>query len=164
MAAVCALKSMRWVGDSPHGVTQMCHTFPARGFKARLFLGAVMGKHLHLFRRGAVLCWRRRVPELSTSINMLQLSLRTGMRAEACMIARKLTVESDRMLTRNLISAEAARTWLSHLITEALAPIRRLDRVTRLDPLGRAASDIRADRATATAWRLMAGHGPRGRS
>ena len=83
-----------------------------------------MGKHLHLFQRGAVFYWRRRVPGLSTSVDMLQLSLRTGLRAEACMIARKLTVESDRMfddLTRYLISVEDARTWLSHVITEELA-------------------------------------------
>ncbi len=155
---------MGWVEDLPHGVTQVCHTFPVRGCKARLFLGAVMGKHLHLFQRGSVFYWRRRVPGLSTSIDMLQLSLRTGVRAEACMIARKLTVESDRMfddLTRNLISVEDARTWLSHVITEELARIRRVDLVSRMDPVGLAETDIRADWATTTAWRLMAEHGPR---
>ena len=123
-----------------------------------------MGKHLHLFQRGAVFYWRRRVPGLSKSIDMLQLSLRTGLRAEACMIARQLAVESDRMLddlTRNLISVEDARTWLSHVITEELARIRRVHLVTRMDPVGRAESDVRADWATATAWRLMAEHGPR---
>ena len=123
-----------------------------------------MGKHLHLFRRGSVFYWRRRVPGLSTSIDILQLSLRTGVQAEACMIARKLTVESDRMfddLTHNLISVEDARTWLSHVITQELARIRRVDLVARLDPVGRAEADIRADWATATAWRLMAEHGPR---
>ena len=41
-----------------------------------LFSGAVMGKNLHLFQRGPVFYWRRRVPGLSTSIDMLQLSLR----------------------------------------------------------------------------------------
>ena len=85
-----------------------------------------MGKQLHLFRRGSVFYRRRRVPGFSTSIDMFQLSLRTGTRAEAYIISRKLSAESDRMfdaLTRHLISVEDARKWLSHVITEELARI-----------------------------------------
>lgn len=95
---------------------------------------------------------------------MIQLSLRTEARGEAYILSRKLTAESDRMsdaLTRSLISVEDARNWLSHVITEELARIRRVDLVTRMDPLGRAEEDARADWATATAWELMAEFGPR---
>lgn len=98
-----------------------------------------MGKQLHLFRRGNTFYWRRRVPGFSTDICMFQLSLRTETRSEACIISRKLSAESDRMfdaLTRNLISVEDARKWLSHVVTEELARIRRVHPVIWMDPVG----------------------------
>ncbi len=88
-----------------------------------------MGKHIHLFRRGRIYYWRRRIPGFSTEIDTIQLSLRTEVHPEACIISRQLTSESDRMfddLTRNLISPDDMRRWLSHVITEELARIRRV--------------------------------------
>ncbi len=60
-----------------------------------------------------------------------------------------------------MISLGDAGTWLSHVIAEDLARIRRIHLVARMDPAGRVDEDARADRATATAWKLMAEHGPR---
>ncbi len=123
-----------------------------------------MGAHLQLFRRGNVFYWRRRIPGFSTENAMIQLSLRTGMRREAYILARKLTAESDRMyddMSRNLVSIPDARAFLSHVINDELARMRRVDLVTRMDALGTSESDRRADWATAQAWKLMAEHGPR---
>lgn len=123
-----------------------------------------MGKQLHLFQRGRIYYWRRRIPGFSTEFDSIQLSLRTEVRSEAYIISRKLTSESDRMfddLTRNLISSDDMRRWMSHVITEELARIRRVQLVTKMDPQRDAASDARADWATATAWKLMAEFGPR---
>lgn len=125
--------------------------------------GAILGKHLHLFRRGNVFYWRRRVPGLSTSIEVLQLSLRTEARTEAYIISHKLTAESDRMfdaLTRNLVSMEDARKWLSHVITEELARIRRVALVSKMDRIGPAGQDRRMDWATAQSLKLLAEFGP----
>lgn len=123
-----------------------------------------MGKHFHLVQRRRIFYWRRRIPGFSTGFDTINLSLRTEARAEAYIIARKPTAESDRMfdaLTRNLLSPEAIRDWLSHVITEELARIRRVHLVTQMDPVGSHAEDERADWATATAWKLMAEFGPR---
>ena len=115
-----------------------------------------MGAHLQLFRRGNVFYWRRRIPGFSTENAMIQLSLRTGMRREAYILARKLTAESDRMyddMSRNLVSIPDARAFLSHVINDELARMRRVDLVTRMDALGTSESDRRADWATAQAWK-----------
>ena len=56
-----------------------------------------MGAFLHLFRRGNVVFWRRRILGFSTEKSMVQLFLRTGMRREATVIARKLIAQRDRM-------------------------------------------------------------------
>ena len=95
---------------------------------------------------------------------MIQLSLRSGARREAYILARKLTAESDRMyddLSRNLVSIPDARAFLSHVINGELARMRRVDLVTQMDAMGTSESDRRADWATAQAWKLMAEHGPR---
>jgi hypothetical protein len=126
--------------------------------------GATMGAHLHLFRRGNVFYWRRRIPGFSTEKAMIQLSLRTGMRREADIPARELTAESDRMyddMSRNLVSVGDARAFLSHVINDELAQMRRVALVTQMDAMGTSESDRRADWATAQAWKLMAEHGPR---
>lgn len=95
---------------------------------------------------------------------MIQLSLRTGMRREAYILARKLTAESDRMyddMSRNLVSVADARAFLSHVINDELVRMRRVALVTQMDAMGTSESDRRADWATAQAWKLMAEHGPR---
>ncbi|MDN5789015.1 DUF6538 domain-containing protein [Pseudorhodobacter sp.] len=79
-----------------------------------------MGAHLHLFRWGNVFYWRRRIPGFSPEKCMIQLSLRTGERREAYMLARELTAASDRMyddMSRNLVSIPDARAFLSHSST-----------------------------------------------
>ncbi|TDE41234.1 DUF6538 domain-containing protein [Antarcticimicrobium sediminis] len=123
-----------------------------------------MGTHLHLFRRGNVFYWRRRLPGFSPENSTLQLSLRTEQRPEASILARKLTAESDRMfdaMSRDLLSVEDARAWLRHVINDELARMRRVALVTRMDPVGPSEGDRRADWATAQAWKLMAEFGPR---
>lgn len=103
-----------------------------------------MGKHLHLFRRGNVFYWRRRISGLSTENGMIRLSLRTGVRREAYIVARKLTAESDRMfgaLSRNLLFVKDGRTWLSHVISEQLVSVRRVALVTKMDLVGSPESD-----------------------
>jgi len=93
-----------------------------------------MGAQLHLFRRGNVFYWRRRVPEFSTEKGMIQLSLRTGMRREAYILARKLTAESDRMyedMSRDRVSIPDARAFLSHVINDELARMAHTCRGTR---------------------------------
>ena len=130
----------------------------------RLLMGAVMGKHLHLFRRGNVFYWRRRISGLSTENGMIRLSLRTGVRREAYIVARKLTAESDRMfgaLSRNLLFVKDGRTWLSHVISEQLVSVRRVALVTKMDLVGSPESDRWADWAAAQAWKLLAEFGPR---
>jgi hypothetical protein len=71
-----------------------------------------MGAHPHLFRRGNVFYWHRRIPGFSTENAMIQLSLRSGERREAQILTRKLTAESDRMyddMSRNLVSIPDAQ-------------------------------------------------------
>ncbi len=95
---------------------------------------------------------------------MIQLTLRTGMRREVYIPARKLTAENDRMyddMSRNLISVPDARAFLSHVINDEPALMRTVALVTRMDPVGSSDGDRRADWATAQAWKLMAEFGPR---
>lgn len=118
-----------------------------------------MSKHLHLFKRGNIFYWRRRLPALSTGNACLQLSLRTADQREASIMARKLTSESDRMLddiSHNCLSVADAKAWLSHIIGEELDRIRRLRLVCNMDPVGPVEDDRRADWAAAQAWKLMA--------
>lgn len=121
-----------------------------------------MTKHLHLFRRGNVFHWRRRLPSQSTKIDMLQLSLRTTELAEACILARRLTVESDRMfeqIRNTSLPIPEARAWLQHIIATEIAKIRACKWRAKMDPIGPPGSDRRADWATAQAWQVMAEHG-----
>jgi hypothetical protein len=128
------------------------------------YQGAVTGTHFHLFRRGNVFYWRRRVPGFSTENGMIQLSLRTGTRRYTHILARKLTAKIDRIydkMSRNLVSVQDARAFLSHVINDALARMRRVALVTCMDPVGSFDDDRRADWATAQARKLMANYGPR---
>lgn len=146
------------------GVSHICVTHASNDYGLSPLPEAIMGTQLHLFRRGNVFYWRRRIPGFSTENCMIQLSLRTGIRRDAGKLARKLTAESDRMyddMSRNLVTVPEARAFLSHVITDELARMRRVSFVTRMDPVGSSESDRRADWATAQAWKLMAEHGPR---
>ena len=117
-----------------------------------------MGVHLHLFRRGAVYQWRRRLPAQSTETCILQLSLRTTDPQQARILARRLTAESDRMLgsirQETLTPADASK-WLRHVVTEEMARIRK-DRALIFSDGG---ADAQADWAAATAWRMLATRG-----
>lgn len=115
-----------------------------------------------LFLRGTVWSWRRRVPEFSTKTRHWQLSLRTTDRSIACIIARRLNFECDRMLdaisTRKLTPAQA-KAWLTSVVRTELDRIERQRMVSRLDPVGTAEEDQRYDWATARAWRHLAESG-----
>lgn len=106
-----------------------------------------MGAHLHLVRRGNAFNWRRRILGFSIENGMIQISLRTGMRREATLLAQKLTTESDRMsedLSRNLVSVPDARAFLSPITSDGLAGMRRIAPVTQIDALDTSESDRRA--------------------
>lgn len=113
----------------------------------------------YLLQRGSTWSWRRRVPEFSTKTRHWQLSLRTTDRSIACIIARRLNYECDRMLdaisTGKLTPAQA-KAWLSNVIRTELDRIERQRMVSRLDPVGTAEEDQRYDWATARAWRHLA--------
>jgi hypothetical protein len=121
-----------------------------------------MGAHLHLFRRGNVFYWQRQIPGFSTENSMIQLSLRTGMRREAYILARKLTAESDRMyddMSRNLVSVGDARAFLSHVINDELARMRKVALVTRMDPEHDVSAYFQGDEPSADLNRLQGNRG-----
>jgi hypothetical protein len=93
---------------------------------------------------------------------MIQLSLRTGMRREAYILARKLTAESDRMyddMSRNLVSVGDARAFLSHVINDELARMRKVALVTRMDPEHDVSAYFQGDEPSADLNRLQGNRG-----
>lgn len=117
-----------------------------------------MGVHLHLFRRGAVYQWRRRLPAQSTETCTLQVSLRTTDPNQARILARRLTAESDRMLDfirQEILTPADASKWLRHVVTEEMARIRK-DRALIFADGG---TDAQADWSAATAWHMLATRG-----
>lgn len=114
----------------------------------------------HLFLRGAVWTWRRRIPPLSTRIEHMQLSLRTKFLPIARILANRLNFESDRMIhamQMGGLTAREGRIYLESVIREERARIERLRMITRADPAtGDDESDRRHDWATAEAWKALA--------
>lgn len=73
---------------------------------------------------------------LSTGFVDIKLSLRTTDTRLGCMLARKLSAESDIIMTQaahNLISESDARKWLAVVIAQERQKIARLDLIRRLD-------------------------------
>ena len=118
-------------------------------------------RHPHLFRRGQSLHWRRRLKRLSTGFVDIKLSLHTADPRLAVMLARKLSAESDVVMTRaaqNLISDAEARQWLSAVIArerDKIANLNMMRRVDSTDP----DDDLRHNRAIRAAWMHIAANG-----
>ena len=115
-----------------------------------------------MFRRGNVWHWRRRAPSQSTEIVCLQLSLVTTLLADACIIARRLTSESDRMfddIIKGSLSAKDARSWLKHVLAQELSRVRQAQVETILLSTGDEGICQNYDYAKARAWKMMAQHG-----
>ena len=77
-----------------------------------------MSMIVHVFRRGSVYTWRRRVPIRSgnaTKASYIQASLHTHDRAKARVIGAVLNATSERafeMTAASRLTAEQGRTWL----------------------------------------------------
>jgi hypothetical protein len=89
----------------------------------------------HVFRRGAVYWWRRRVCEKvgETARTTIAISLRTTNLGLARTIAAHLTHESERMIRREtgeMLSAEQTKAMLTSV---ARAHLAKLDRVAALE-------------------------------
>ncbi len=116
----------------------------------------------YLLQRGSTWSWRRRVPEFSTKTRHWQLSLRTTDRSIACIIARRLNYECDRMLdaiTDGRLTPAQAKAWLTTVVRSELDRIERQRMISRMDPVGSSEEDQRLDWATARAWSHLASKG-----
>ena len=116
----------------------------------------------YLLQRGSTWSWRRRVPEFSTKTRHWQLSLRTTDRSIACIIARRLNYECDRMLdaiTDGKLTPAQAKAWLTSVVRSELDRIERQRMISRMDPVGSSVEDQRLDWATARAWSHLASKG-----
>ncbi|MBL3610812.1 DUF6538 domain-containing protein [Rhodovulum sulfidophilum] len=116
----------------------------------------------YLLQRGSTWSWRRRVPEFSTKTRHWQLSLRTTDRSIACIIARRLNHECDRMLdaiTDGRLTPAQAKAWLTSVVRSELDRIERQRMISRMDPVGSSEEDRRLDWATARAWSHLASKG-----
>lgn len=85
-----------------------------------------LGVHLHLYRRGSIYYWRRRVTAQSTGNYVLQFSSRTTDLHRTRMLARRLTAESDRMLDgfrQATLNPAVARKCLRHVISSELTRV-----------------------------------------
>ncbi len=121
-----------------------------------------MGYDRHLFRRGTIWQWRRRICGLSTGSCVLQVSLRTTDRREAVKLARMMSVECDRMLANNdpkcLTQADLA-SWMQEVFAHTLDRQSRARAVGKMDAGATLAEDALWDQATARAWGLLDDHG-----
>lgn len=117
--------------------------------------------HPHLFRRGQTLHWRRRLKRLSTGFVDIKLSLHTADPRVAVILARKLSAESDVVMTRaaqNRMTDAEARQWLSAVIArerDKIANLNMMRRVDSADP----DDDLQHDRAIRAAWMHIAANG-----
>lgn len=121
-----------------------------------------MGYDRHLFRRGTVWQWRRRICGLSTGSCILQVSLRTTDRREAVKLARMMSVECDRMLDDNdpkSLSQADLNTWMREVFADALDKQSRARTVGKMDAGADTAEEALWDQATARAWGLLDDHG-----
>lgn len=121
-----------------------------------------MPRQRHLFRRGSVWTWRRRICGLLTGTSHVQVSLRTTSLVIARVLASRLTYESDRMydaLASGDLSPAECKAWLESVVRAELAAITQTRTIARLDPAAIPETDRHADWAQAQAWRLIAERG-----
>ena len=120
----------------------------------------------HVFRRGAVYTWRRRVPKNCGTKRKncyIQVSLRTRDPALARRLGAILHGVSARVfedMASSRLTPEQARLWLEHIVDGELEKIRvmRLDAMDSSDP-DRQADDRLVDELAAHAYRLIAQRG-----
>lgn len=120
----------------------------------------------HVFRRGAVYTWRRRIPKTygtKRKNRYIQVSLKTRDPALARRLGAILHGESARVfedMAASRLTPEQAKLWLEHVVDAELERIRvmRLDAMDSSDP-DRQADDRRADELAAHAYRLLAQRG-----
>ena len=121
-----------------------------------------MGYDRHLFRRGSVWQWRRRICRLSTGSCILQVSLRTTDRRQAVKLARMMSVECDRMLDDNdpksLSQADLAK-WMREVVAHTVERQSRARTVRKMDAGATSTDDELWDQATVRAWGLLDKHG-----
>ena len=117
----------------------------------------------HVFKRGSVYWWRRRLRNGTESRDLLrlELSLNTKDLHEAKRLAAELTLASEKLvplLRDKMISAEDSKKIL---VKVALAHSAKLDAVAANEIAYGAdvESSRRADVATGWAYRLLAAHG-----
>lgn len=122
-----------------------------------------MGKINHVFRRGAVYWWRRRLPVVAGRPGMLQLSLGTRELRVAGRIAAAVTMESEGVLgqmQRGGLSAAQAKAWLEHVVREQHERLRRLSLAEGSNSAPGAWEENRqADLGAGHAYRLLAERG-----
>jgi integrase/DNA-binding transcriptional regulator YhcF (GntR family) len=83
----------------------------------------------HMWRRSDTFYWRRRMTLSSTGTDTIQVSLRTTDRREAAILARRLTVESDKMfaqISETGLTPQQATIWLRSVVDYELPHVRRL--------------------------------------
>jgi integrase len=120
----------------------------------------------HVFRRGAVYTWRRRIPlgaRQGGRTAVLQLSLQTCGRREAQRLAAIVTAESDAVfwaMEHHGLSPAAAKALLERMIRAAQAQFARAE-LAAMDEAQAGAwqENLRFDRAAGHAFRLLAVRG-----
>lgn len=122
-----------------------------------------MGYDRHLFRRGSVWQWRRRLCGFSTGTFVLQLSLQTTDRRIASKLGREMSVECDRMLDTHDVKDLSPRDlaiWAKQIFADKLARLTHQNMVVRTSANGpNAADNLLWDQATARAWNLIEAQG-----
>lgn len=122
-----------------------------------------MGKINHVFRRGAVYWWRRRLPVVAGRSGVLQLSLGTREVRVAGQISAAVTMASDevmRQMADGGLSAAQAKAWLAHVVREQHERLRRLSLAEMSDGAPGAWDENRqADLGAGHAYRLLAERG-----
>lgn len=120
----------------------------------------------HVFRRGAVYTWRRRIPASCGNARRspyIQISLKTRDPVEARHLGAVLHGESARVfeeMASDRLTTEEARSWLEHAVTAELARIRdrRLVEHDSSGPRERT-DDLLVDELASHAYRLLSRHG-----
>lgn len=122
-----------------------------------------MARTNHLFLRGTIWTWRRRVSSLSIEITHLQISLRSKNLTVARMLANRLNYESDRMmqaLAMGGLTPQEGKLYLDAVCRDELQRITRQRLVSRMDAVvGDDEIDRRHDWATGEAWQTIATRG-----
>lgn len=120
----------------------------------------------HVFRRGAVYTWHRRVPVSAgnaTKASYIQVSLHTHDPAKACVIGAALHTTSERvfeLMAASRLTAEQARTWLEHVVKAELDAIDNRRLAEHDDISGGGYKDNRLlDELAGHCFRLLASQG-----